>query len=524
MRLNISIPKKLALGFGIIAIAIIMNSIFNYMTWKDNIRTMDRLDKIYEPSETQLYNFRHLVATSKMLIKNWVFIDEKANTPNKKALQKLITSDFVELRAVLDPLAVQWESDHYAEYQKIASLVQDSVFVQHQYVMNTLNDFEAYNNAMIVFEMMNLVWEEDDQIMQGTNQVLNQLDELIYHVSDEFHRSRKEMEASIARYKRVIFMNGAILLGFVMVIFFFSTYLIVAPLNKLKRATFEISKGNLAAQVDIKSGDELEILGKSFNQMARILKYNQTNLTRAYKKLQDSERELKISNTTKDKFFSIVSHDLRAPFSSLVSVSEVLAEDSSRLSPERKKGFIKSIHTTAVQLHNLIENLLSWSRTQIQNIRYEPSKVELYYSVQDIIDLIQVQSGKKNIFVVNNINENRIVYADKNLLSTILRNLISNAVKFTNSNGEVIISAEEEGDMVRLSVKDTGIGMRNEDIDMLFRVDVDTKFIGNSIEKGTGLGLILVKEFVEINGGTIKVESQLDKGSTFSFTLKNYFE
>ncbi len=524
MRVRISIPKKLALGFGITAIAIVVNSVFNYTIWRDNIRTIERLDNIYEPSETELYNLRHLVVTSKMLIKNWVFIDEKKDTPDKLALERLISTDYNELVSGLDSLAVQWEDNHYQEYLKVVSFISDTLFIQHQRVMNTLDSFDAYGDPMIRFEMMSLVWEEDDEIMVTTNATLEHLDDLIFLVSNEFRHSKQEMEVSVARFKRVIFLNSAVLLALVFILFFLSTYIIVTPLNKLKKATFEISKGNLDAQVDINSGDELEILGKAFNQMARILRYNQTNLTRAYKKLQDSEKELKISNTTKDKFFSILSHDLRAPFSSLVSVSEVLTEDTNQLSPDRKKSFIRSIHTTAVQLHNLIENLLSWSRTQIQNIRFEPSRVELRHTVQNTIDLIQVQSGNKDIVVNNNIDKNLAVYADSNLLSTILRNLISNAVKFTETKGEVSISTSNEGGMVRVSVKDNGLGMRPEDLKMLFRIDIDTKFIGNSTEKGTGLGLILVKEFVEINGGQVKVESRFGAGSTFSFTLKKYEE
>jgi signal transduction histidine kinase len=522
-KVRLSLQKKIILGFGLAAIVIISSSLYTYNTLLHNYQLINRVDNIYEPSEANLHSLMQEVSTSKMLIKNWVFIDYKSNTPAKEALVDLHKIKFKSLKNRLEPLVVEWDTETQLEYYDIIALVEDSLFPMHRTVMQTLDEFEDYNNPMIKFEMMSLVQEEDDPIMLVTNRIVNRLDLMITKMGTEFANSKEEMYASL-KYLRIMFIvSNLIFFGFIIVLAVLSRYIIVNPLNKLKAATKEISRGNLDTNLNINSGDELEELGEAFNLMAKNIEENQGRLRAINDQLRESEKALRESNQTKDKFLSILAHDLKAPFASLVSVSEVVANDDNKLPEQRKKNFSKSIHTTAVQLSNLIENLLLWSRTQNKRVVNEPSCVDVRESVIRTIDLVAVNIREKSIEIKNKIPQDSHVFADANILDTVLRNLLTNAVKYTYRGGKIEINLEEENEkFYRIVVRDNGIGISREDIQMLFRIDIDTKFIGTSTEKGTGLGLILVKEFVDIMGGEVSVESGVGVGSAFSFTIKRY--
>jgi len=237
---------------------------------------------------------------------------------------------------------------------------------------------------------------------------------------------------------------------------------------------------------------------------------------------KSSQKKLEKANTTKDKFFSIIAHDLRAPFSAFVSVSEAMANNFDMLSDSRKKSFAKNINTSATQLYELIENLLQWSQTQSNRLEFNPEKTNITQLIKDNISIAQTQANSKEIvFNFLDLDKNDVyAYCDKNQINTVLRNLISNALKYSYKKGKITISIDDTSDQnILIRIRDTGIGLSTEDIDKLFRIDVSTKYIGNSTEKGTGLGLILCKEFVEINGGNIFVESKINQGSIFSFTI-----
>ncbi len=237
-------------------------------------------------------------------------------------------------------------------------------------------------------------------------------------------------------------------------------------------------------------------------------------------KLVKSENELKEHVATKDKFFSIIAHDLRTPLSSLSLISDVLDEDLESLSPKQLKYYLGSISSAMSSLLNLVENLLHWARTQTNKIEFNPEKLDISDIADRNIALVKINADKKNISLKNHIPPETFVFADINSLAAVMRNLLANAVKFTGEGGKVDINAQKVGDFIEISISDTGIGIEKEDIKKLFRIDVNTTSIGNSSEKGTGLGLILCKEFVEKNGGTIRAESEIGKGSRFVFTVK----
>jgi signal transduction histidine kinase/Tfp pilus assembly protein PilF len=251
----------------------------------------------------------------------------------------------------------------------------------------------------------------------------------------------------------------------------------------------------------------------------KLLSQKNQELEATLRKLKESELSFKELNATKDKFFSIIGHDLRNPLNALLGFSELISGSSRDFTLEEIRKYNKIINDSARNIHQLIENLLEWSRSQSGNIDFSPKRHNLLPIVNDIQDISSIQLKKKNITIHNYIPDDLIVFADKNLLSTIIRNLINNAIKFTPPNGYISLSAERSNGQVSISVSDTGIGMTRDQLNNLFRLDNHRTKIGTSQETGTGLGLILCKEFVEIHKGSIHVESEPDKGSTFKFSL-----
>ncbi|MDP2237065.1 MAG: two-component regulator propeller domain-containing protein [Bacteroidales bacterium] len=232
-----------------------------------------------------------------------------------------------------------------------------------------------------------------------------------------------------------------------------------------------------------------------------------------------TEDELILSNQTKDKFFSIIAHDLKNPFNVMLGLTDILSEDFETFEPHEQKELLQTVSKSAKELYNLLENLLSWSLTQQGKLVYTFEKFDLCTIVHESVILLTPHANQKNIELKTDICLESMVLADKNSINTVIRNLISNAIKFTPSNGKVTISSEENNGMITVSVNDTGVGISEANLSKLFRVDEQFKTIGTAKEKGTGLGLVLCSEFIHANGGTINVKSTLGKGSTFSFSL-----
>lgn len=254
---------------------------------------------------------------------------------------------------------------------------------------------------------------------------------------------------------------------------------------------------------------------------ARTKELQETNLDLMHeiKVRKKTEEELKTANQTKDKFFSIIAHDLKNPFNVMLGLTELLNDDYETFSPEEQKELLHTMSKSTRELYNLLENLLSWSLAQRGKLIYTPEKVELSIIVQETVILLSEQAKQKNINLQSIVSPGLSALADKNSISTVLRNFISNAIKFTPSGGSIIITSDDNEEMISISVTDTGIGISEENIQKLFRIDEQFKTTGTAKEKGTGLGLVLCSEFVQANGGSISVKSILGKGSTFTFSL-----
>ena len=231
--------------------------------------------------------------------------------------------------------------------------------------------------------------------------------------------------------------------------------------------------------------------------------------------------ELQQANATKDKFFSIISHDLKSPFNAILGFSNILVKNHKKYDAEKREKLIISVNNSAKSAFKLLENLLTWSRSQSGVIQYSPEKLHLKILLFEALFDLQGQADKKNINILDDISENELIFADKNMIATTLRNLISNAIKFTNKDGSIIMSSKNQKDsnFLEISIMDTGVGIDKEKLQKIFDISEKTSTSGTDNETGTGLGLMLCKEFVEKHGGEIWVESEIGKGSTFIFTL-----
>jgi len=239
----------------------------------------------------------------------------------------------------------------------------------------------------------------------------------------------------------------------------------------------------------------------------------------AEEKLIINEKRLSNLNATKDKFFSIIAHDLKSPFNSIMGFSELLVEQMREKDYDSIEKYADIIYNSSQRALKLLSNLLEWARIQTGKIEYNPEYVEIVSLINTEIDLLMDTAQQKSIKINQKLPRKLPFLVDKSMLSTVIRNLISNAIKFTREGGEIIINTEQRADKIIICVSDNGVGMNKSDIDKLFKMEESSSSPGTNNEHGTGLGLILCKEFVEKHNGNIRVESELGKGSKFCIEL-----
>lgn len=238
----------------------------------------------------------------------------------------------------------------------------------------------------------------------------------------------------------------------------------------------------------------------------------------AERALVESEQKLREANATKDRFFSIISHDLRSPFAAILGFTDTLIDMYPELTDDEKLSFIKDVSDAAKKAFRLVENLLAWAGTQTGKLTLTPKPVHLYPIVKDLVALYTPLAKQRNMEVLCDIPQDTYLLADEQTITLVIRNLINNAAKFNKDGEVIIISAREDDGNVIIFIRDHGIGIKPEDIGKLFNLDTNSK-VGNSPQKGSGLGLILCKQFIEKNGGTITVHSEYDKFTEFHIVL-----
>ena len=350
-------------------------------------------------------------------------------------------------------------------------------------------------------------------------------------------------------------LSGLLILEFFILfsaIYFIFKFIIFNQLNEFKKKTDLIAtnESELGASVSISVGSELNDLADSFNLMSANLKsYKETledkirertaeienknlMLSSEVSERRLAETELEKINRTKDKFFSIIAHDLKNLFNNIIGLSELIdhktggnPENSvNAVSNDEKNEYISLINQSAKNASYLLSNLLNWSQSQINGLAFNPEIIALKDLIDRAVSEINTLTVHKNISVKNNIDESIRVRADVNMLMTILRNLLVNAIKFSRPGGEIEIFAVRHEKFVEISVKDSGIGMTPEIAAGLFVIGENIVRDGTAKEKGTGLGLALCREFVEKHGGTIYASGRDGEGSVFNFTLPHEHE
>lgn len=248
--------------------------------------------------------------------------------------------------------------------------------------------------------------------------------------------------------------------------------------------------------------------------------------TKTYDSLEDKNRlieqqklELEKLITTKDRFLSIIAHDLKNPFTSLLGFADLAYNEFDEISDAEKRSYLNIIRISSQQIYSLLDNLLTWSRAQSGRIDFKPEKVSLSELVENSIDVVRSSAENKQITLFKDFTNEVNVQADKNMLFTVLRNLLTNAVKFTPNGGSVTVSYKHSGSRAVITVSDTGIGMTEDELSRLFKLDGNLKTSGTNNETGTGLGLILCQEFMHLHNSEIEAESIPGEGSRFSFAI-----
>lgn len=294
----------------------------------------------------------------------------------------------------------------------------------------------------------------------------------------------------------------------------------ICEILKANPQTKEIPIVYLTAKSDIDSiirglrNGGIDYISKPFIKEELIVRVeNQIKM----KRIQD---ELIFANRAKDKFFSIIAHDLKSPISAFKNITDVLVRDYEDFDREDVFDFVKKLNESAGSVYKLLDDLLEWSRNQNNKIVFDPSLILLSKLSENIIDLLNNNIERKELEVINKIDEDVKIYADLNMINTVLRNLITNAIKFTQIGGKIEVgSSEYDEDKIIVWVKDNGVGMTQADIDKLFKIEIHHTTHGTNEEVGTGLGLILCYEFIIKHEGLLWVESKVGEGSTFFFTV-----
>lgn len=230
-------------------------------------------------------------------------------------------------------------------------------------------------------------------------------------------------------------------------------------------------------------------------------------------------QELETANATKDKFFSIIAHDLKSPFNAILGFSKLLFDDFNDFTDEEKLTIIENIKLSSESTYKLLQNLLEWAKMQTNQLIIRNEDIDVCILINDTIDLLKSQAEQKNIKIFSSVRFDTLIYADENIIKTVLRNLISNAIKFSYPGNKVKIFSEETNGAIKISVQDFGIGLTEEEKENIFKFDSKYKKTGTQNERGTGIGLMLCKEFIEINSGSLVFESTTDYGSTFSIIV-----
>lgn len=369
--------------------------------------------------------------------------------------------------------------------------------------------------------------EKKEEMEVGEMEFLGAIDSVGERTIRIFETQKKSLDNTIiSSFKNILFVTGLTFLLSVVIGVLYSRS-ISKPIIQLTNSTKNFSAGDYHSKVTVTTSDEIGILSSSFNDMAEKLKLLIVQLESELEIVKQTEEEIKNknaelskSNSEKNKFFSIIAHDLRSPLHGLMGLTELISTNIGIFSEGELELHTQHLHSSTLNLYTLIENLLTWAQMQRGSIAFNPKEIELNSILSSSIEAMHLNADQKEIRIKSEMEESLIVFADEKMIETVLRNLLSNAIKFTNRNGQIVIkSKKQDSGLVNISVCDNGVGIHELKINKLFKIEEKIGSKGTEGELSTGLGLLLCKEFVEKNGGKIGVESELGKGSIFTFSL-----
>jgi signal transduction histidine kinase len=334
-------------------------------------------------------------------------------------------------------------------------------------------------------------------------------DKQFAELQTKYETVQKESEINLLKSEKLTrenelrrnkFLNWIGFSGILILLIFF--YIGTVFYNQKRKANNQLTEKN--NQIEFKN-EQLRDLNQSISQINERLQVSQIELTNA--------------NHAKDRFFSILAHDLRNPFHTIIGQSYLLSKSYERLKPEERIKYASDILNSSEQVNRLLENLLEWARTQTKSIEFKLQQIDYYQLVLESLSMLQKNADEKMIVIENRIEESISICADYAMLETIVRNLVNNSIKFTHRGGAITLSSYINNGELITRISDTGVGIEKNDLEKLFKIDSNVKTRGTNYENGTGLGLVICKEFINFHKGKIWVESTPGKGSVFHFSI-----
>ena len=382
------------------------------------------------------------------------------------------------------------------------SLIGNDKYEADKLLDNYINKFIEFTNAYDKMQVNYYIMQQSEI----------KIDRILTKLLNE-----KEEQANL--YQKIVtpITILAIIGGLILTIFYARN--ITQPVKELQKATLQVADGNFKVKLSINTADEFSQLGEFFNEMVSKIEQNKNVIVAQNKKLTEINKELETLNATKDKLFSIIAHDLKNPIAAFKQAMEVITIEYQSFNDEERMELLTEINKSSKHLYETLENLLQWSLSQRGKVQYNPVEFELNSVADSVTNFLKQQAHTKDITIKNNVPHRLFVFADINMINTVIRNLVSNAIKFTDTYGSVSVNAHTSGNEVIVSVVDTGVGISPDKIGKIFSIESQITTSGTNNEKGTGLGLLICKEFVEKNGGKIWVESRPNIGTSFYFSL-----
>lgn len=420
------------------------------------------------------------------------------------------------------------------DYTYVAELNMLSQNILNRLASDSKADIETVHLLKGYQRNFNLVVKLDREIGDGDSGIIQQIQSIHMGMNEKVDALYKTVDAdselmidTIKSYL-VLFFSITVLFA-IFSAFIFSGH-IANPIKKLISDMDSIVQNNFEGQLDKKKSikiDEIDKLTGTYNGLVSKIRTQVSSLSEKNKslsslngKLVESENELKEASRIKDKFFSIISHDLRGHTGNVLSLANILKEDKNKLQEQEKEVFIKYISDASQSLQLLLDNLLNWAKTQMNDHEVSKRMFNINSIIEKNVELFKENALRKNITIHNTAKDLPNVYADKNMIDFVIRNLLSNALKFTKSGDTITLDVLEHVDQIEVQVRDTGVGMKPEQMKALLKSTKESFTTrGTDNEEGTGLGFAICKDFIKRNSGTVRIESEVHKGSVFSFTL-----